>query len=115
MSNLRLTSQARHSTIDSGFEVQVVEDQHAPFQNRLTDKFPLGKIVVDFSAISENSAFPHSLIASLSKRLRLAFVLPCSTSAAEPTPMFKIRRSDGQFVVFALSGRITAPRLPELQ
>jgi hypothetical protein len=29
--------------------------------------------------------------------------------------MFKIRRSDGKFVVFALSGRITAARLPELQ
>jgi hypothetical protein len=89
----------------------VSEDQHAPFQNRLTDKFPLGKIVVDFSAISEKSAVPHPLIASFSKPLRLAFVLPCSTSAAEPTPMFKIRRSDGKFVVFALSGRITAARL----
>jgi hypothetical protein len=29
--------------------------------------------------------------------------------------MFKIRRSDGKFIVFALSGRITAVRLPELQ
>ena len=52
----------------------------------------------------------------LFNHLRLAFVLHSAKARAERQIMFKIQKStDGEVVVFTLSGRITAAHLAELQ